>query len=105
MAGQDSLNISDVKAIPKHFIRKLSESSCTVAGDKQIIQLCEKVAKQDIQIHFYEERDGNILWKKISVFWGDYPDDAGSMTYETLVNIDQTTQHNNPEDKSSYSPL
>jgi hypothetical protein len=26
------------------------------------------------------------------------PDDGGSMTSETLVNIDQTTHRNNPED-------
>jgi hypothetical protein len=33
------------------------------------------------------------------------PDDGGSMTSETLVNIDQTTQRNNPEDRNLQSLL
>ncbi|KDR09048.1 hypothetical protein L798_01252 [Zootermopsis nevadensis] len=31
------------------------------------------------------------------------PDDGGSMTSETLVNIDQTTQRNNPEDRHLHT--
>jgi hypothetical protein len=34
-------------------------------------------------------------WKVIH-----HPDDGGSMTSETLVNIDHTTQRDNPEDRN-----
>ncbi|XP_069675181.1 embryonic polarity protein dorsal-like isoform X2 [Periplaneta americana] len=55
--------IYDKKAMSDLVICKLSDCTCTVAGGKEIILLCEKVAKEDIQIHFYEERDGNIVWE------------------------------------------
>ena len=44
-------------------ICKLSDCSCTVAGGKEIILLCEKVAKEDISVRFYEERDGDVSWE------------------------------------------
>ncbi|XP_021925481.1 transcription factor p65-like isoform X4 [Zootermopsis nevadensis] len=60
--------IYDKKAMSDLVICKLSDCSCTVAGGKEIILLCEKVTKEDIQLHFYEERDGNILWEGFGDF-------------------------------------
>lgn len=49
-------------------ICKLSDCSASVAGGKEIILLCEKVAKEDIQIRFYEERDGDLFWEALGDF-------------------------------------
>lgn len=49
-------------------ICKLSDCSASVAGGKEIILLCEKVAKEDIQIRFYEERDGEVYWEALGDF-------------------------------------
>lgn len=60
--------IYDKKAMSDLVICKLSDCSCAVAGGKEIILLCEKVAKEDIQIHFYEEQDGNVVWEGFGDF-------------------------------------
>ncbi|GFG29240.1 hypothetical protein Cfor_09755 [Coptotermes formosanus] len=60
--------IYDKKAMSDLVICKLSDCSCTVAGGKEIILLCEKVAKEDIQIHFFEEQDGNMVWEGFGDF-------------------------------------
>lgn len=49
-------------------ICKLSDCSATVAGGREIILLCEKVAKEDIQVRFYEERDGELYWEALGDF-------------------------------------
>ncbi|KAJ9597396.1 hypothetical protein L9F63_011741, partial [Diploptera punctata] len=54
--------IYDKKAMSDLVICKLGDCSCTVAGGKEIILLCEKVAKEDIQIYFFELKDGKEVW-------------------------------------------
>lgn len=49
-------------------ICKLSDCCCTVAGGKEMILLCEKVAKEDIQVRFFEERDGQTVWEGFADF-------------------------------------
>lgn len=44
-------------------ICKLSHCSAPVAGSMEMILLCEKVAKEDIQVRFFEEKDGQLLWE------------------------------------------
>ncbi|EEB18780.1 embryonic polarity dorsal, putative [Pediculus humanus corporis] len=60
--------IYDKKAMSDLTICKLSDCSASVAGGKEIILLCEKVAKEDIQIRFYEERDGDLFWEGLGDF-------------------------------------
>ncbi|XP_037037586.1 embryonic polarity protein dorsal isoform X2 [Bradysia coprophila] len=55
--------IFDKKAMSDLVICKLSDASCTVAGGKEMILLCEKVAKEDISVRFFEEIDDNIVWE------------------------------------------
>ncbi|GAB0089147.1 Embryonic polarity protein dorsal [Sergentomyia squamirostris] len=55
--------IYDKKAMSDLVICKLSHSSCSVAGGQEIILLCEKVAKEDIQVRFYEEKDSQVVWE------------------------------------------
>ncbi|XP_046387413.1 proto-oncogene c-Rel-like isoform X2 [Ischnura elegans] len=60
--------IYDKKAMSDLVICKLSDCTCSVAGGKEIILLCEKVAKEDIQIRFYEESDGQLVWEGFGDF-------------------------------------
>ncbi|KAK9876647.1 hypothetical protein WA026_014024 [Henosepilachna vigintioctopunctata] len=56
--------IFDKKATADLIIVKLSDCNSYVdGGRKDIILLCEKVAKEDIQIRFFEEKDGILVWE------------------------------------------
>ncbi|XP_012541458.1 embryonic polarity protein dorsal isoform X1 [Monomorium pharaonis] len=55
--------IYDKKAMSDLVICKLSHCSASVAGSMDMILLCEKVAKEDIQVRFFEERDGQLVWE------------------------------------------
>lgn len=56
--------IYDKKAMCDLTIVKLSDCSSIVdGGKKDIILLCEKVTKEDIEIRFFEEIDGQITWE------------------------------------------
>lgn len=55
--------IFDKKAMSDLVICKLSKDNCSVAGGDEIILLCEKVAKEDIAVRFFEENQGNVLWE------------------------------------------
>jgi hypothetical protein len=48
----------------------------------------------------------SVFWVVASVIWAmniHRPDDGGSMISDTLVNIDHTTQRNNPEDGNLHT--
>lgn len=60
--------IYDKKAMSDLVICKLSDIAAPVAGGKEIILLCEKVAKEDISVRFYEEQNGKILWDELGEF-------------------------------------
>jgi len=51
------------EAMSDLVICKLSHCSASVAGGMDMILLCEKVAKEDIQVRFFEERDGQLIWE------------------------------------------
>ncbi|XP_066594292.1 embryonic polarity protein dorsal-like isoform X2 [Prorops nasuta] len=55
--------IFDKKAMSDLVICKLSHCCASVAGGTEMILLCEKVAKEDIQVKFFEEQDGQVLWE------------------------------------------
>ncbi|XP_011173619.1 embryonic polarity protein dorsal [Solenopsis invicta] len=55
--------IYDKKAMSDLVICKLSHCSAPVAGSMDMILLCEKVAKEDIQVRFFEEKDGQLIWE------------------------------------------
>ncbi|CAB0015508.1 unnamed protein product [Nesidiocoris tenuis] len=55
--------IYDKKAMADLVICKLSHCSGSVVGGNEIILLCEKVAKEDISVRFFEEKDGIVVWE------------------------------------------
>ncbi|XP_001949498.2 embryonic polarity protein dorsal isoform X1 [Acyrthosiphon pisum] len=60
--------IYDKKAMSDLSICRLSDAAASVVGDKEIILLCEKVTKDDIQVRFFEEKDGKCIWEDYGVF-------------------------------------
>ncbi|KRT79621.1 hypothetical protein AMK59_7573 [Oryctes borbonicus] len=64
-----STPIYDKKAMCDLIIVKLSDCVCPVdGGNKDIILLCEKVAKEDIQIRFFEEKNNEVVWEGFGEF-------------------------------------
>ncbi|KAL9925841.1 embryonic polarity protein dorsal-like isoform 1-T9 [Glossina fuscipes fuscipes] len=55
--------IYDKKAMSDLVICRLCSCSASVLGNNQIILLCEKVAKEDISIRFFEEKDEQVIWE------------------------------------------
>uniref|UniRef100_A0A1B6CGI4 RHD domain-containing protein n=1 Tax=Clastoptera arizonana TaxID=38151 RepID=A0A1B6CGI4_9HEMI len=55
--------IYDKKAMSDLVICKLSDCSSSVVGGKEIILLCEKVAKEDISVRLFEKKNGEIVWE------------------------------------------
>ncbi|RZB54393.1 dorsal, partial [Asbolus verrucosus] len=61
--------IYDKKAMSDLLIVKLSHCVSYVDGGRnEIILLCEKVAKEDIQVRFFEEKDGRVVWEGFGDF-------------------------------------
>lgn len=49
-------------------ITKLSHCSGPVGGGKEVILLCDRVTKDDVQVRFYEERNGHLIWEALGDF-------------------------------------
>ncbi|XP_017854500.2 embryonic polarity protein dorsal isoform X1 [Drosophila busckii] len=60
--------IFDKKAMSDLVICRLCSCSATVLGNTQIILLCEKVAKEDITVRFFEEKNGQTVWEALGDF-------------------------------------
>ncbi|XP_033156135.1 embryonic polarity protein dorsal isoform X1 [Drosophila mauritiana] len=60
--------IFDKKAMSDLVICRLCSCSATVFGNTQIILLCEKVAKEDISVRFFEEKNGQSVWEAFGDF-------------------------------------
>ncbi|CAG7816780.1 unnamed protein product [Allacma fusca] len=61
--------IYDKKAISDLTIMKLSDCASPVIGNKEIILLCDKVSKDDIEVRFFEENnDGQLIWEAFGDF-------------------------------------
>jgi len=60
--------IFDKKAKCDLTICRLTETSGPVAGGKEILLFCDKITKDDIQIRFYEEQNGHLVWEGFGDF-------------------------------------
>ncbi|RZF33783.1 hypothetical protein LSTR_LSTR014477 [Laodelphax striatellus] len=105
--------IYDKKAMSDLVICKLSEDSAPVIGGKQIILLCEKVAKEDISVRLYEELNNQIVWEGQCDFQTTDVHKQVAITFRTprYKNIDVTEpilvqiQLVRPSDKAASEPL
>ncbi|XP_076296725.1 embryonic polarity protein dorsal-like isoform X2 [Lasioglossum baleicum] len=60
--------IFDKKAMSDLVISELSHHNAPVTGGMKMILLCEKIAKEDIQVRFFEEKDGQMVWEGFGDF-------------------------------------
>merc|ERR1712223_1938093 len=60
--------IFDKKAKNELIICRMTECSASVAGGKEILLFCEKVTKDDIEVRFYQEIDGQLIWEGFGEF-------------------------------------
>ena len=60
--------IYDKKAMSELVITKLSHCSAPVSGGMEVILLCDRVTKDDIQIRFFEESQGRLVWEAFADF-------------------------------------
>ncbi|GJQ77541.1 hypothetical protein Trydic_g20930 [Trypoxylus dichotomus] len=109
-----STPIYDKKAMCDLVIVKLSDCVCPVdGGNKDLILLCEKVAKEDIQIRFFEEKNNEVVWEGYGEF---QPNQVHKQTaiafrppkYKTLDVIEPVKmfiQLRRPSDNATSAPL
>ncbi|KAK0178886.1 hypothetical protein PV327_007729 [Microctonus hyperodae] len=88
--------IYDKKAMSDLVICKLSHCSASAAGGMEMMLLCEKVAKEDIQVRFFEERDGQVVWEGLGDFQPSHVHKQVAIAFRTPAycnqHIDQPVQ-------------
>ena len=61
--------IYNKKVICELIIYKMSHRTASAAGGQEIIILCDKVTKDDIEVRFFEQTpDGVLLWESLGEF-------------------------------------
>jgi len=63
-------------------IRELCQFTSSVAGGENMILLCDKVAKDDVQIKFFEEQNGVRCWEGYGAF---DPSDVYKQVREIII--------------------
>ncbi|KAB7495058.1 Embryonic polarity protein dorsal [Armadillidium nasatum] len=104
--------IYDKKATSDLNICKLSDYTSCVSGGKEIILLCDKVTKEDIQIRFTEVKDGHIEWEAYGDFQASDVHKQVAISFKTPKYKDIQVDHSvkvfiqlqRPSDKSTSEP-
>ncbi|XP_014210238.2 dorsal-related immunity factor Dif-like [Copidosoma floridanum] len=94
-------------------ICKLSHCSASVAGGMEMVLLCEKVTKEDIQVRFFEEKDDHILWEALGDFQPTQVHKQVAISFRTpsyrTQQVDQPVQVfiqlRRPSDNATSEPL
>ena len=60
--------IYDKKAMSDLNIVRLSHCSASIAGGQEVILLCDRITKDDVQVKFYEEQNNQIVWESLAEF-------------------------------------
>ncbi|XP_071864541.1 dorsal isoform X2 [Bombus fervidus] len=105
--------IFDKKAMSDLVICKLSHSNASVAGGMEMILLCEKVAKEDIQVRFFEEKDGQVIWEGFGDFQPVHVHKQTAIAFKTptyrMQQVEQPVQIciqlKRPSDGATSEPL
>ncbi|XP_077287048.1 embryonic polarity protein dorsal-like isoform X2 [Arctopsyche grandis] len=105
--------IFDKKAMSELVICKMSHCSASVAGGQEIILLCEKVAKEDISVRFYEEINGDLKWEGLGEFQHANVHKQVAIAFRTpryrTLNVEQSVkvyiQLRRPSDGAISDPL
>ncbi|XP_026732895.1 transcription factor p65-like [Trichoplusia ni] len=59
--------IYDKKAMSDLHIMRSSHCSGPARGGTQVILLCEKVTREDIEVVFYQEENGHVVWEEMAI--------------------------------------
>ncbi|XP_011496611.1 PREDICTED: proto-oncogene c-Rel-like [Ceratosolen solmsi marchali] len=105
--------IYDKKAMSDLVICKLSHCSASVAGGTEMVLLCEKVAKEDIQVRFFEEQDGHTYWEGFGDFQPTHVHKQVAIAFRTPSYKSQQVEHpvqayiqlRRPSDGATSEPL
>uniref|UniRef100_A0A6M2DYI8 Putative transforming protein n=1 Tax=Xenopsylla cheopis TaxID=163159 RepID=A0A6M2DYI8_XENCH len=105
--------IYDKKAMSDLVICTMSDCTASVAGGQRIILLCEKVAKEDIQVRLFEERDGQLIWEGFADFQHTDVHKQVAITFRTpkyrTLEVDRPVnaqiQLRRPSDSATSTPL
>lgn len=107
-----SLPITDKKTAVDLSIVKLSHCRAPIKGGMEMILLCDKVSKDDINVRFFEERNGVVTWEGYGEFLPSsvYRQVAISLTtpaYEKDAKkpVQVSVQLIRPSDNSSSEPV
>ncbi|XP_076316148.1 embryonic polarity protein dorsal-like isoform X1 [Tachypleus tridentatus] len=96
--------IFDKKAICELTINKLSHYSAPVCGGSEVILLCDKVAKDDIKVRFYEERAGRVEWESFGEFHPNEVHKQVAIPFRTPRYRDENVQQPIPVFIQLYRP-
>ncbi|XP_017756445.1 PREDICTED: embryonic polarity protein dorsal-like isoform X1 [Eufriesea mexicana] len=105
--------IFDKKAMSDLVICKLSHCSASVAGGMEMILLCEKVAKEDIQVRFFEKKEGQVVWEGFGDFQPAHVHKQTAIAFRTptyrMQQVEQPVQVyiqlKRPSDGATSEPL
>ena len=73
-------------------ITKLSHCSAPVTGGSEVILLCDRVTKDDVQVRFYEERNGRLVWEAFGDFQPNDVHKQVAICFRTPRYIDDSIQ-------------
>lgn len=85
--------IYDKKAMSELVISKLSHCSAPATGGTEVILLCDRVTKDDVQIRFYEERNGQVVWEGIGEFQPNDVHKQVAISFRTPRYFDENITH------------
>lgn len=89
--------IYDKKGTNELIICKMSDCSADVRGGREIILLCEKVAKEDIRVRFYEvDYNDHVTWEA----YGDF--NHTNVHKQVAISFKVPAYHNLNIDKSAF---
>lgn len=85
--------IYDKKAMSDLIITKLSHCSAPVSGGKEIILLCDRVTKDDVQIRFFEEHQGQLVWEGYADFQPNDVHKQVAISFRSPKYFDESLHH------------
>ena len=104
--------IYDKKAMSELIISKLSHCSASATGGTEVVLLCDRVTKDDIQVRFYEERNGQVVWESFGEFQPNDVHKQVAISFRTPRYYDENITHpvtvmialRRPSDNQSSDP-
>lgn len=104
--------IYDKKAMSELIISKLSHCSASATGGTEVVLLCDRVTKDDVQIRFFEERNGQVVWEGLGEFQPNDVHKQVAISFRTPRYYDENITHpvtvmialRRPSDNQSSDP-